>query len=228
MSVVNFIKKEFIGFKKSELIIFISALLVIASIAFYMKDTPVAIASAIFGICATILAGKGKISCYVFGIAANICYSYISYKNQFWGHLALNALYYFPMQFVGIANWRNHLKKETQDIYKTRLPLKQRFLYGAFAILFTIIGYFILKYYGDSNPFMDSFTTIFSIMAYLLTVKRCIEQWYFWTIVNAMSVIMWIGAYISGSHCFATILMWGTYLILGLYFLQMWNKEIKK
>ena len=94
-----------------------------------MKDKPVALVSAICGVCATILAGKGKISCYIFGMLANICYSYISFKNQFWGNLALNMLYYFPMQFVGISKWKNHLKEETQEIYKTRLNLKERIIY---------------------------------------------------------------------------------------------------
>jgi len=227
MKVVEFVKKEFSGWGRVEKIVFPSEILFIACVAIYMKDTPAAIISAICGICATILAGKGKISCYVFGIIANICYSYISFKNQFWGNLALNALYYFPMQFVGIAKWKNHLKKETQEIYKSNLNKRERIIYSLTAVLLSTCGYFLLKHFNDLNPVFDSVTTVLSVIAFILTVKRCIEQWYVWTIVNAMCIIMWIGAYLNGSHCFATILMWSTYLILGLYFLGNWRKELK-
>ena len=227
MKVVEFIQKEFSGWGRVERIIFPLEILFIACIAVYMKDTPAAIISAVCGICATILAGKGKISCYVFGMIANICYSYISFKNQFWGNLALNILYYFPMQFVGIAKWKNHLKKETQEIYKTHLNNRERIIYSIIAILLSAAGYFLLKYFKDLYPVFDSITTVLSVIAFILTVKRCVEQWYAWTIVNAICVIMWAGAYMQGSHCFATILMWSTYLILGLYFLKNWENELK-
>ena len=227
MRITEFIKKEFYGWGELERIIFPLVILFIVGIAIYLKDTPVAILSAICGICATILAGKGKISCYVFGMIANICYSYISYKNQFWGNLFLNMLYYFPMQFIGIYKWKNHLKKDTQEIYKTFLNKKERFIYIFFAIILCIIAFNVLEYFKDSNSIIDSATTVLSVFAYILTVKRCIEQWYVWTIVNGLCIFMWIGAYVHGSHCFATILMWFTYFILGLYFLNKWNIEIK-
>lgn len=227
MKYLDFLKKEFCGWGRLERFLFPGVIVFIVLISIYMRDSKVALVSAICGICATILAGKGKISCYLFGMIANICYSYISYKNSFWGNLALNMLYYFPMQFVGIAKWKNHLNIETQIISKTRLANNERFLYFGLAFLISLIGYFVLKYFEDSNPIIDSFTTVLSIFAFIFTVKRCIEQWYAWTIVNALCVIMWIGAYLNGSNCLATILMWITYLVLGIYFLNNWNKEVK-
>lgn len=226
MNLIEFIKKELQGWGKFEKIIFPSEIIFIAFISVYMKDNKIALISAICGICATILAGKGKISCYFFGIISNICYGYISFKNAFWGNLGLNLLYYLPMQFVGIANWKNNLKKETQEIYKTNLTVNERIIYTVIAIIASIAGYFIFLKFSDSNPAIDSITTVLSVIAFILTVKRCIEQWYAWTIVNGLCTIMWIIAYINGSNCFATILMWSTYFILGLYFLSNWKKEI--
>ncbi len=227
MKIVEFIQGELKGWGKTERFIFPPVILLILIISIYMKDEPAALISAICGIIATVTAGKGKISCYMFGMICNICYSYISFKNHFWGNLCLNMLYYFPMQFVGIAKWKDHIQKETQTVYKTSLGKTERIIYSLTAILLCIIGYFVLLKIHDSNPAIDSVTTILSVIAFILTVKRCIEQWYLWTIINALCVIMWIGAYINGSHCFATILMWSTYFILGLYFLHNWKKEIK-
>lgn len=227
MNILEFAKGELQGWGKYERIIFPLEIILITLIAIYMKDKTAALISAICGICATITAGKGKISCYMFGMISNICYAYISFKTQLWGHLCLNILYYFPMQFVGISKWKRHMKQDKQEIYKTKLSDKERIIYSVLGLISIIILYFILQKFGDSNSIMDSITTVLSVIAFILTVKRCIEQWYLWSIVNISSVIIWIYAYLNGSQCFATILMWSTYFVLGLYFLHNWQKEIK-
>ena len=227
MNILEFAKGELQGWGKYEKIIFPLEIILITLIAIYMKDKTAALISAICGICATITAGKGKISCYMFGMISNICYAYISFKTQLWGHLCLNMLYYFPMQFVGISKWKKHMKQDKQEIYKTKLSDKERIIYSILGLIAIIILYFILQKFGDSNSIMDSMTTVLSVIAFILTVKRCIEQWYLWSVVNISSVIIWIYAYLNGSHCFATILMWSTYFVLGLYFLHNWQKEIE-
>ena len=84
----------------------------------------------------------------------------------------------------------------------------------------------ILYKVHDQSPIIDSITTVFSVIGMILTVKRCIEQWYVWFIVNGLSVVMWIKAYALGSNCFATILMWAIYFVLSIYFLYTWKKEL--
>ena len=131
------------------------------------------------------------------------------------------------MQVLGIFKWKQHLKKDSQEIEKTQLTFKERKIYFALAVMFSIIGYIILCKLNDQSPFIDSITSVLSVFGLILTVKRCIEQWYVWFIVNGLSMIMWIEAYLNGSNCFATILMWGTYFVLSIYFLYTWKKELK-
>ena len=65
---LEFTKKELSGWGKYERIIFPLEILLIILISIYMNDNKVALVSAVCGICYTILAGKGKISCYFFGL----------------------------------------------------------------------------------------------------------------------------------------------------------------
>ena len=227
MNVVGFIKKELSGWGKFERIIFPLEIALIIAISLYMKDNKIALISAVCGICYTILAGKGKISCYLFGLAGTFCYSFISFKNALYGNLALYALYYFPMQILGVFRWKAHLKKDSFEIEKTKLSKKERIVYFGLAVVLSTILYFILWKINDQNPVIDAITSVFSIIGLILTVKRCIEQWYIWFVVNALSTVMWIQAYLNGSNCFATILMWATYFVLSVYFLHSWNKEIR-
>lgn len=226
MKLKEFIQKELSGWSKFEQIIFPVCIAAVTVISFIMRDDKIALISAICGISYTILAGKGKISCYFIGLLGTLCYSFISYKNGLYGNLALYLLYYFPMQILGIFKWKNHLKKDSNEIIKTTLSKKEQIIYLVFAIVLTGVGFVILNNLNDKNPLIDSITSVFSVFGLLLTVKRCIEQWYIWFIVNGLSIVMWIGAYLNGSNCFATILMWVVYWILSVYFLYTWKKEL--
>ncbi|MBD5401284.1 nicotinamide mononucleotide transporter [bacterium] len=227
MKVMEFIKKELEGWGKIERILFPLGIVLIILISLVINDSKIALISAVCGISYSILAGKGKISCYLFGLLGTMCYAFISYKNNLFGNLCLYLLYYFPMQILGIFKWKQHLKKDSQEIVKTKLSKRSRIIYSLAAIIFSIIGYLLLKYFNDQSPLIDSITSVLSVIGLLLTVKRCIEQWYIWFIVNGLSTIMWINAYLHGSNCFATILMWATYFVLSIYFLYSWKKEIK-
>ena len=227
MNILEFINKEFSGWGKVERILFPLGILLIIAISLYMNDTKIALISAICGITYTIFAGKGKISCYLFGLSGTLCYSYLAWVNGLYGNLALYLAYYFPMQIFGIFRWSKHLKKDSQEIIKTKLSNKERVIYCTVLFISCIIGYFILKSLNDASPLIDSITSFLSICGLILTVKRCIEQWYIWFIVNGLSIIMWIEAYTHNPNCFATILMWGTYFILSIYFLYTWKKEIR-
>ncbi len=228
MNINEFIQKELSGWGKYERIIFPAEILLIIILSVIMKDNKIALISAICGISYTILAGKGKISCYLFGLMGTLCYAFIAFKNYLFGNVGLYICYYFPMQLVGIFKWRQHLKKETNEIQKIKLSNIERIIYTILGIFFTIICYFVLIKYHDKNPIFDSITTIFSVFGLLLTVKRCIEQWYVWIVVNGLSAIMWIQAYLNGSNCFATVIMWVTYFILAVYFLKNWEKDIQE
>ena len=102
MKIVEFVNKELNGWKKHE-IIFLSLVLFFILISSHLvKDTPIAVMSAICGIMYTIIAGKGKISCYFFGLAGSWCYVWLSLTNALWGNMLLYLCYYIPMQILGI------------------------------------------------------------------------------------------------------------------------------
>ena len=227
MDIKEFIKKEFSGWSDFERVLIPLILIVVTGLSIYAHDTKVATVHAFFGILATILAGKGKISCYILGTIGVVCYSYLSFKNALWGTFILQTFYYLPMEFIGIFAWKNHLKEDTKEVKKTKLSKKERVFILLGACLTSIILGFILMYFNDKFPFPDAFVTILPILAFYLTVKRCIEQWVVWTIVNGINIIMWLVIFKTGGNTFATLLTWIIYFCFGLYFLYRWSKELK-
>lgn len=226
MKIKDILKREFDNFSLFEKIFFPLTLILTISISMIMNDSKIALISALCGMSYTFLAGKGRISCYFIGVIGSFCYCFISFKNGFFGNLFLYALYYIPMQILGIFNWQKHFKKNTREIIKTKLSKKEKIIYFSLMIVLSLIFWQILLFNNGKNPIFDSITTTFSIFGQLFTLKRCIDQWYVWIVVNILSFIMWLLAYINGSNCLATVIMWFVYSFLAFYFLYKWKKEV--
>ena len=53
---------------------------------------------------------------------------------------------------------------------------------------------------GDAMPYVDSFTTVSSIVAMIISVKMCSEQWWIWLVVDIFTVYMWLVKFINGNE----------------------------
>lgn len=192
-----------------------------------LKDTWFGLLASLTGTLYTIIAGKGKVSCYFFGMINSFCYGMISYQTKLFGEVMLNWGYYFPMMFVGLFFWIRRLDSK-QEIRKTALSSLERVLTILFSLLGIAIYAFILYKLGDAQPIIDSTTTILSITAMIMTVKRCIEQWILWTIVNVISIYMWLVVYLDKGNSAAILAMWCVALANGIIFFVKWLKEVKE
>lgn len=228
MELTEFVKKELNGWKKIEIIGLFAVLTLILINAIIVKDNPIAVISAFCGILYTIIAGKGKISCYFFGLSGSWCYVWLSFINALWGNMLLYLCYYIPMQILGIFKWKKHLKKDTKEIVKTRLSNKNRITLLFIGVLGSIITSIILHYFHDKSPIADGITTFLSVLGMYLTVRRAIEQWVVWMIVNGISALMWINLVLQGIKTYSTVIMWVVYFVLAIYFYFEWKKVLNK
>ena len=191
-------------------------------------DSWLGIISAVTGIMYTLLAGKGKRSCYLFGIVNSFLYGLIAMQNRIYGDMLLNWAWYLPMQFVGIWFWQRNYDREKGEVKKMKLTLSGRLLF----ILLTLVSWFlfalILEHFNARVPRLDSATTVLSAAAMILTVMRRFEQWLCWTLVNSISIVMWYKVYQTSGNSVATLLMWTVFFICGLVFAWQWYKSAEQ
>ena len=218
---------EFSSWAKWEYIWTVFCTIAITALGIYMQDTVIGILSAVTGTLYAIFAGKGRILCYFFGVINTLAYSYISYKAALYGEVMLNLLWYFPMMFAGVFFWRKNLASP-HEIKKRSLTHKERVIALILTALGVILYAFILAKMKDSHPILDSLTTILSVTAMVMTVKRCLEQWILWTAVNLISIYMWLMVYLEKGESGASLIMWCIALANGIIFFVQWYKEVKK
>ena len=92
----------------------------------------------------------------------------------------------------------------------------------------TIVYGLILKKLGDAMPFVDSFTTVSSVVAMIVSVKMYSEQWWIWILVDIFTVYMWYTRFSIGQENMATLLMWAVYLLNAIFMCYKWEKEARK
>lgn len=223
----DFIKNELYGWTKIEVLWLIISCTVITALSIYWQDSLMGIISAVTGIAYVIFAGKGKLSAYFFGLINCALYAIISYKSKLYGETMLNAIYYLPMQFVGFFVWSKNMNSQTHEVIKRHMKNSMRIGLVIIVALSTFLYGLFLEYLGDVMPFVDSFTTITSIIAMIVSIGMYSEQWWLWLAVNTFSVYMWWCNFTSGSDNMATLLMWIVYLISGIMMFIKWEKEIK-
>lgn len=191
----------------------------------------------ITGVLCVVLVAKGSIWNYIFGLVNVSLYAYISYMASLYGDAALNALYYVPMQFIGWWQWRkrgaavsaSEAEGQGVQVNARRFTWGQRAVLAAGCIAGVVAVGFILKHFGDPQPFKDSTTTVLSIVAQALMALAFMEQWALWIITNIVSVVMWVICVIRGeAHAGVMVIMWVFYLLNSINGLRVWLKLSRK
>lgn len=224
----KFIKNELSGWRPLEVIWLLVACTVITMLSIYWKDSVIGIISAVSGVACVVLTGKGKLSAYTFGLINSILYGIIAFNAKLYGETMLNILYYVPMQFVGFYVWNKHMSEENHEVIKLHMSNKIRLIWLLAMITGTVAYGYILKLLGDTMPFVDSFTTVSSIIAMIVSVKMFAEQWWIWIAVDIFSVYMWWCNFSAGSDNIATLLMWIIYLGNAIIMCIKWERGVKK
>ncbi len=215
-------------FKSWEIGWMILANAVILGVSIYMGDDVLSIIASLTGVMCVILCGLGKVSNYFWGTVNVILYAYVAWKAKYYGDVMLNLLYYLPTNIIGWILWAKNVNSETNEVYKKRMTWKQDIAVVIISII-GIFGYsFILKQLGGNLPLIDSMSTVLSVIAQILMIKRFAEQWVIWILVDVVSVIMWVVALFGEGQSIAVLLMWSVYLANAVIMYVKWRKETVK
>ncbi len=129
-------------------------------------------------------------------------------------------VFYFAMAIYGWINWK---KAEKNDLLITRWSIQLHLLnIFASALLALLVGYIFDNYTEQSTPFLDAFTTCFSLVATFMVVKRVLENWLYWIFINVGMVVLYMN---NGFEILAA--QYGIFVVLALYGYWSWNKSFK-
>lgn len=197
---------------------------------FAWDDTVVGLIASLTGMLSVVLVAKGKTSNYFPGIINVVLYAFIAYGQKYYGEVMLNLLYFLPMQFIGLFMWRKNKLSETKadDVKVTAMSNQARVIWLLLCTAATIAYAYILQWMGGNLPLIDSATAVLSVVAMFFMVRRFIEQWVVWIVIDVLTIYMWFVALQNGSNDISILVMWTAYLVNAIYGLSNWIRLYKR
>ncbi|WP_310829553.1 nicotinamide riboside transporter PnuC [Paenibacillus pedocola] len=221
-------KKVLSGWKMFEVVWLVLFTLVGVIFTFLSKDSLFGFTVFITGVLCVVLTAKGKLTSYAFGMYNTFGYAYLANVNGLFGEVMLNLLFFVPMNVAGFYMWKNNY--QSGKLAMRQMEHKGMFLTFTVCIAGSLLLGFGLSFIpGQNSPYIDAITTVLSVVATILMVRRFKEQWLVYIVLNMFTVLLWVIRTLEGSgEGLLMIVMWSAYLMNAAYGYYNWNKAAKE
>lgn len=158
------------------------------------------------------------LAAWIFAALSSVLYIYLCYSNRLYLESILQV-FYFGMAIYGWFMWTSD--DDTKDVTVIQWPLKYHLynilISGALMLLF---GYIFDQYSNQANPYLDAFTTIFSLMATFMVAKKVLENWIYWIIIDAFSVYLF-----ASRGLYMTSVLFILYTLIAIFGYFSWKRQ---
>ena len=154
----------------------------------YEEGMMLSLISGLCGVFSLVLVSRRKMSQFLFGFVQLITYFIISWRERLWGEVAITVFFTVMMVFALFTWSKNYDGKVVESRHLSRRM--NVIICVITAIMIGVVSQ-LLALTTDSQPFMDSFTTVPAITAQTLMVLRYREQWFYWIVIDLGAIVMW-------------------------------------
>lgn len=185
------------------------------------------------GVLYVILAALRNNLCWIFAIASSGIFIYLCLDGKLYIESVLQA-FYIVMAIVGWISWRKNDQSESDQMDKLLDSPEHRgdvktwpLNYHGFNILISgavafLLGFCFDTFTDQANPYMDAFTTVFSLAATYMVVKKVLENWIYWIVIDIVSIFL----YHDRGYSLSAVLYF-LFTILAIVGFVAWRKRFK-
>ena len=211
--------------KYNQVIVPILVCIISIIIGIFSKNTFVGMIVLITGILNSYYSSVGNKINFPIGVINNLALSYVAFKNNNYGLVIFNLLFFMPINIKGYFEWN---KNSNKDVVENRgLGLKK----GTIIIILSIatgllVAYLLQLIPGERLTYLDAFTNVISFIAGILLMLRYNESWILYLVNNVLDLMLWIINFSSGGFdSLMVLLMSVMYLVINIYALFKWRDK---
>lgn len=156
---------------------------------------------------------------WFFAMVSTSIYIYLCYQTQLFIESGLQV-FYLVMAIYGWFSWN---KAPKEDRLIIRWPLKYHLInILASSIVTIILGYIMVTFTDQQNPYLDAFSTVFSLVATFMVTQRVLENWIYWIVIDTALIFLYSsrGLHLTGFHYLV-------YTIIAIFAFFSWYKMYK-
>lgn len=178
------------------------------------------ILAVVFSLLCVILTIKRKLISWPIGILGVIFYFIVFVDRRMYAESILQILF-FIQGVVGWINWHKNFNDD-KCIHIHKLDMKI-FIFHIFITIISsiLIGLLFWKFTNDSSPLLDSIFFVFSLVANYYLIKRWIQSWYLWFVIDIGYVVFFFynDMYISS-------VLYLVFFVMAVFGFIEWRKKM--
>jgi len=187
----------------------------------------------ITGVVYVILASYQSIWCWLFAFVSSSIYVYLCIDIEYYIESGLQ-LFYVAMAIVGWLSWKNanerrikvsddplDSQQEESAVQVWSLKIHALNIVGSGVVALTL-GWTFDVYTNQSNPYMDAFTTVYSLLATFMVTRRVLENWIYWVVIDLVSIFLY-----SSRELYLSSLLYAFFTVLAVFGFITWYREYK-
>jgi nicotinamide mononucleotide transporter len=166
-----------------------------------------------------LLAIGQRLSCWLAAFVSSILYVWVLFNARLYMESVLNA-FYAAMALYGFWQWRHG--RGGAALAVNRWPIARHALAALGIVALSFVSYFFLRRYTPAAlPFADAMVTWSSVFATFLVARKVYENWHWWLLIDSISACLYYTR-----HLYATMLLFGLYLILIVIGMREWRRSL--
>ncbi|NHZ42536.1 nicotinamide riboside transporter PnuC [Massilia aquatica] len=182
---------------------------------------PLEIAANVGATACILLAGRNSVHTWWTGIVGCALFTVLFYQSNLYADVALQG-FFIVSGVVGWLQWRRGAQGAELPITHasvTSLAWLVPAGVAATAAYGALLHYFTNAY----APFIDSAVLVFSIVAQLLLMRRKVENWAFWILVNTVAVPLY-----ASRGLYLTAFLYACYWVNAIVSWLWWRRLARK
>lgn len=173
-------------------------------------------------VAAVYLAARNHWSTWALGLLGCAIFSIVFYQAQLYANVTLQG-FFIITNAIGWYLWRKPANERPElPISSVKLKTIGLVLFPLAILTAVAYGTFLSKTTGAQLPIIDSLVLTFSIVAQFLLMGRKLETWWFWIVVNIISIPL-----LASQGLYLTSFVYGLFLFNAVYGYLNWRKEMR-
>lgn len=192
------------------------------------------VVAVLFGLIYVILAAVESIWCWPAALVSVSIYIYLCLEASLYAETGLQV-FYLVMAVVGWWSWTKKKKKKTAmpeagkpQESEGSLPIRTWALQRHLVVILVntagtiLLAWLLNTYTSAANPYLDSFTTVFSLFTTYMVTQKVLENWLYWIVIDTASIFLY-----ASRDLYLTALLFLLYTIIAAVGFFNWHNQYK-
>ena len=176
----------------------------------------------VFGIAGVVLTAKRSVLCWPAWLVSIIAYGVFFTQIKLYADATLQ-IFFLITSILGWLAWQKDKAGDVEaELPVTWTPTRERWAYLVLTVISSVGIGFVFDRYTDAHvPYWDAGCAGISVAAQILMMKRRIESWHLWVVVDVVYTALY-----ATKGAWLTVILYAIFAVIAVGGLREWRKSV--